>query len=221
MAGAVDPDSWISTAWVEVAESSLQRVEPWRPLYTLGLTFQRLELRDGVVRLVAQAMADAPGAAPVLRVAESSPSAPLPPPTCQPAPLADCNFITLDGVQLAAADLGGIELYGATITNSDLSATNLAYAQLSRTSIVNTSLVGSDVNTARMQATRITQSNLTSTVLAYADLSAATVVGTTLTGANFLGARTEGTTVDATSTCPDGAPPSAGTAIIVQACRLM
>ncbi len=218
--GAVDPDSWVSTAWVEVAENSLQRVEPWRPLYTLGLTFQRLELRDGVVRLVAQAMADAPGAPPVLRVAESSPSAPLPPPTCAPASLADCNFVTLDGAQLAGADLGGIELYGATVTNSDLSGTNLAYAQLSRASILNTSLAGADVNTARLQATRISGSNLTSTVLAYADLSAATLVGTTMTGANLLGARTEGTTVDATSTCPDGAAPTAGTTIIAQACRL-
>ena len=219
-AGTVDPDSWISTAWVEGADNTLQRVPPWRPLHTLGLTFQRLEVRDGVVRLMAQAMADAPGAAPVLRVAESSPAAPQPPPTCQPAALADCNFVTLDGAQLSGVDLGGIELYGATISNSDLSGAHLGYAELSRATIVNTSFAGADLNTSRLRAARVTQSDMTSTVLSYADLSAATFVGTTLSGANLLGASTEGTTVDATSTCPDGAPPDPASSIITRACRL-
>lgn len=218
--GSTDPDSWISTAWVEVGGSTMQRVEPWRPIYSLGLTFMGVEQRDGVVRLVAQAMADAPGATPVLRVAESSPSAPQPAPTCDPGPLVDCNFVTFDGAQLAGADLSGIQLYGATILNSDLSGASLGYAVLSRASVVGTSLTGADLTTARLNAARIDGSNLTSTALAYTNLSAATFVATTLTGANLLGATAEGTTIDPTSTCPDGTAPDPASAILARACRL-
>jgi hypothetical protein len=221
VADALDHDSWIATTWVEDSSGALQRVAPWRPLYALGLTFVDLEAGDGFVRLVASAVADAPGAPPVLRVAESSPSAPQPAPTCAPAPLADCTFVTLDGAQLAGSDLGGIQLYGATLNNTNLDGANLQLAQLSRATLNGVSMFGTNLTQARMVATRIGQSSLISTNLDYTDLSAATFIATNLAGASLVGATTDGTTIDATSTCPDQSPPATtGAPVLATACRL-
>jgi hypothetical protein len=221
VAGATDPDAWVSTAWVETDDGGLQRVAPWRPLYAKNLTFLQLELREGVVRLLALAPSGTPGAPPAVRVAESGPTAPQAAPTCTPGPAADCNFVTLDGAQLAGADLGGIELYAATVNGGGLDNANLDQAQMARATINGTSLTGAYLTGANLLGARVGQSNLTGASLAYADLTAASFTGTALSGAILAGAAMDGTTVDASSTCPDGAPPrpNAGS-VITAACGL-
>jgi hypothetical protein len=221
VAGTTDPDAWVSTAWVETIGGELQRVPPWRPVYAKNLTFLDLELRDGVVRLLALAPSGSPGAPQALRVAESSPTAPQPAPTCTPAAMADCNFVTLDGAQLAGADLGGIQLYGATITGGALDNANLDQAQMARVTITGTSLTGAYLTGAKLLGARFVQANLSAASLAYADLTAATFTGSSLGGAILAGASMDGTTVDDGTTCPNGQPPTpnAGSVIVV-ACGL-
>jgi hypothetical protein len=221
VAGATDPDAWVSTAWVETAGGALQRVPPWRPVYAKNLTFLDLELREGVVRLLAFAPSASPGAPQALRVAESGPTAPQPAPTCTPAPLANCNFVTLDGAELTGADLGGIQLYGATINGGALDNANLDQAQMARVTFNGTTLTGAYLTGANLLGARFTQANLTAASLAYADLTAASFTGSVLAGAILGGAAMDGTTVDAATTCPNGQPPTpnAGSVIIV-ACAL-
>jgi hypothetical protein len=221
VAGTTDPDAWIATAWVETDGGALQRVAPWRPLYAKNLTFVQLEQREGVVRLIALAPSGTPGAPAVVRIAESGPTAPQPPPTCTPGPLADCNFATLDGAQLAGADLAGIQLYAATINGAALDNANLDSAQLARATITGTSLTGAYLTTANLLGARFDQANLTGASLAYADLTAASFTGTVLTGAILDGAAMDGTTVDTATTCPNGQPPSPNAgSVIAAACGL-
>lgn len=221
VAGATDPDSWVSTAWVEADSGALQRVAPWRPLYAKNLTFLELEQVEGVVRLLAVAPSGSPGAAPAIRVVESGPTAPQPVPTCTPGPLANCNFVTLEGPQLAGADLGGIQLYAATINGGALDNANLDRAQMARASINGASLTGAYLTGANLLGARIGQANLTGASLAYADLTAASFAGTVLSGAFLDGAAMDGTTVDATTTCPNGQPPSPNAgSVITAACVL-
>lgn len=217
VAGAADPDAWVSTAWVETEDGALQRVPPWRPLYAKNLTFVQLEQREGVVRLVAVAPSGSPGAPPAVRVVESGPTAPQPPPTCTPGPFADCNFVTLDGAQLAGADLGGIQLYAATINGGTLDNANLDRAQLSRATINGASLTGAYLTTSNMLGARVIQANLTGASLAYADLTAASFAGSILTGALLDGATTDGATVDAATTCPSGQPPAPSAGLVITA----
>lgn len=220
--GSTDPDAWVSTAWVENEDGDLQRVAPWRPVFAENLTFVGLEQRDAVVRLLALAPAANPGDPQVLRIAESAPTTPQPAPTCTPGPLADCNFVTLEGAELANADLGGIQLYGATIRGGTFTNANLENAQLARATIEGASFAGAYLTTATLLATRFVDTDLTGASMAYADLSAATFVGSVLTNAIVGGAVTDGTTVDAATTCPSGQPPAAGAGVVIAvACGLL
>jgi hypothetical protein len=221
VAGTVDPDAWVATVWVEDATGALQRISPWRPLYALGLRLPRLELRDGVIRLVGYAMTDAPGGSLLPQVATSQPAPIEGAPTCAPAPAANCNFVTLDAAQLSGADLTGIQMYGATITNANLAGAKLQNARLARANIAATSMAGADLTGADLTATRFTSTDLTSAVFAFTDVSAATFTGSNLAGATFAASAMDSTVVDASTTCPDGAPAAAADALVLAtACRL-
>lgn len=221
VAGATDPNAWVSTVWEETPSGELLRIPPWRPLRSENKEFVRIERRDATVRIIAAAPVDLPAAFPQLQVATSDAAQLDPQPSCTPGAGADCSFIALTGSQLAGADLAAINLYGATLSGVNLDGANLAYANLQRATIDGSSLVGTNLTLSSAFAVRVNASNLTSAVLFGADVSSATFTGTNMSGATFANATLDSALTDGASLCPDGAAPGGSDSLVLRtACRL-
>lgn len=131
----------------------------------------------GTAEFVVAVGSSAKGKRPAVWRSVAAPAAPAPP-TCEPAPGADCKGVDLSFADLSGRDLAGIDLRGANLSFANLAAADLSGALLEGAQVTHIDLTGA---------------NLTGAVLVGLNLQGvidpALTAGVDLTNADLSGAR--------------------------------
>ncbi|MDQ3980822.1 MAG: sigma-70 family RNA polymerase sigma factor, partial [Actinomycetota bacterium] len=112
------------------------------------------------------------------------------------APTTDVVGPTLQGADLAGADLGGTVLRGVDLTGADLDRAAMTGADLSHTLLSGADLSGVDASGAQLRGTELSMTTLTGADLTRADLTQALARGANLAGADLSGAVAHGAELD-------------------------
>jgi len=106
---------------------------------------------------------------------------------CEIGPRARCAGADLSGLDLRFADLSEADLRGARLVGTDLENANLSGAQLERATLIGTDMADAHLWGTNLRGALILACDLESASLIFADLSGADVLGSDLESADLTG----------------------------------